>query len=218
MTTIALFHSALGVRHGVHDAAETLQRAGHDVRIVDQYDGRVFDDYNKASEFAGSLGYPALMQIAMDAVSDLPDGFVVAGFSNGGGVAEYIASQRDTAGVVMLSGALPLDVLGVASWPAGVPAQIHYATDDRFRDQAGIDAVAASVRSAGGEVEVFDYPGRGHLFTDETMAADYDPAAAALLWDRVLGFGPLATGWSTEQKVFQAGSGFGLRSATPRPR
>lgn len=40
--SIALFHSVLGVRTGVLDAAARLRAAGHDVQVVDQYDGRVF--------------------------------------------------------------------------------------------------------------------------------------------------------------------------------
>src|SRR5512135_3673085 len=54
MTQIALFHSVLGVRAGVHDAAERLRAAGHDVRVVDQYGGRVFDDYRQAGAYAES--------------------------------------------------------------------------------------------------------------------------------------------------------------------
>ena len=101
MASIALFHSVLGVRQGVLDAAGRLRAAGHDVRVVDQYGGRVFDHYEEASAFAESIGYPVLMQRASDAVQDLPDGFVVAGFSNGGGMSEYVATQRPVAGVLM---------------------------------------------------------------------------------------------------------------------
>lgn len=108
MTSIALFHSVLGVRQGVQDAADRFRQAGHNVRIIDQYGGRVFDDYEEASAFAESIGYPTLMQQAVDAVQDLPDGFVVAGFSNGGGMSEYVATQRPVSGVLMLSGALAL--------------------------------------------------------------------------------------------------------------
>ena len=36
--------------------------------------------------------------------------------------------------------------------------------------------------------EVFDYPGRGHLFTDPSLPDEYDAAAAELLWERVLAF------------------------------
>lgn len=188
MTDIALFHSVLGVRPGVLDAAQRLRAAGHEVLVVDQYEGRVFDDYGEAGTFAATVGYPALMGLAAEAVADLPDGFIVAGFSNGGGMAEFVATERAVGGVVMLSGALPLNMLGVDHWPAGVPAQIHYTVDDPFRSQDMIDAVAAQVRAAGASVEVFDYPGAGHLFTDASMPEEYDEKSAELLWSRVLTF------------------------------
>lgn len=188
MTDVALFHSVLGVRPGVLDAAERLRAEGHDVTVVDQYEGRVFDDYGEADEFARSIGYPALMGLAEEAVRSLPDGFITAGFSNGGGMAEFVATKRPVRGVLMLSGALDLAMIGVDSWPAGVPAQIHYTIEDPFREQKGIDAVAAQVRAAGASVEVFDYPGTGHLFTDSSLLAEYDAAAADLLWSRVLPF------------------------------
>lgn len=96
----------------------------------------------------------------------------------------------------MFSGALPLDMLGVDEWPAGVPAQIHYTVGDPFRRQESVDAVAASVRAAGAPLEVFDYPGDGHLFTDPSLQREHQPAEAALLWQRVLSFAPLTGGES----------------------
>lgn len=187
MTRIALFHSVLGVRPGVHDAAERLRAAGHEVLVVDQYDGRVFDDYEEAGAFSEEIGYPELMGRAVAAVEGEPDGFVAAGFSNGGGMAEYVATARQVGGVVMLSGALPLAMLGVETWPQGVPAQIHYALDDPLRNQEWIDAVAEQVRAVA-TLEVFDYEGSGHLFTDPSLPEEYDAAAATLLWERVLDF------------------------------
>lgn len=80
MTNIALFHSVLGVRPGVAVAADRFRAAGHDVLVVDQYAGRVFDDYNEAGEFAQAIGYPALMERAAEAVQGLSDGFIAAGF------------------------------------------------------------------------------------------------------------------------------------------
>lgn len=192
MTHVALFHSVLGVRPGVADAAERLGAAGHQVLVADLYEGQAFDDYDKASAFVESIGsYPELMRRAAAAVKTLPDGFVAIGFSNGGGIAEYIATQRPVAGVVMISGALPVEMLGAACWPAGVPAQVHYTTGDPFRQQDWVDAVAASVRAADAPIELFDYPGAGHLFTDASLAGEYQPAEAALMWQRVLGFAPL---------------------------
>ena len=192
MTHVALFHSVLGLRPGIDDAAERLRAAGHEVLVVDQYDGEVFDDYERAGAYAASIGYPELMHRALLAVQELPDGFVTMGFSNGGGMAEYVATQRRVAGVVMLSGALPLAMIDVQVWPASVPAQIHYTVDDPFRQPGSAEAVADSVRAAGAAVELFDYPGAGHLFTDASLPDEHQSEQAALLWQRVLAFAPLA--------------------------
>jgi hypothetical protein len=64
--------------------------AGHDVHVIDQYNGRVFDDYEEADAFVKSIGFPALMSAAVEAVSGLPDGFVAMGFSNGAGMATHV--------------------------------------------------------------------------------------------------------------------------------
>jgi dienelactone hydrolase len=188
VSQIALFHSVLGVRRGVLDAAELLRSEGHDVEIVDQYDGQVFDDYEEASAYAADLGYPVLMERAISAVEQLADGFIAAGFSNGGGMSEYVATRRHVAGVLMLSGALPLEMLGTSPWPSGVPAQIHYTLDDPFRQQESIDAVSKAIHSAEAPVEIFDYPGSGHLFTDVSLPLEYDAASSELLWQRVIAF------------------------------
>jgi dienelactone hydrolase len=188
MAHLALFHSVLGIRPGVLEAADRLRAAGHEVLVVDQYDGQVFDDYDEADRFATAIGYPMLMQRAVEAVQCLPDGFIAAGFSNGGGMSEYVATVRPVGGVLMLSGALPVDMLGVEGWPAGVPAQIHYTEHDPFRRQDWIEAVLTQIRSAGASVEVFDYPGSGHLFTDPSLPTEYDQQTSELLWSRVLSF------------------------------
>lgn len=188
MTDIALFHSSFGLRPGIFDAADRLRTDGHQVLVVDQYDGRVFDDYDQAARFVEQVGFPELMRRALQAVQDLPDGFLAAGFSNGGGMAEYVATQRSCSGVLMLSGALPMQLLGADAWPAGVPAQIHYTEDDPRRRQEWIDAVINDVRAAGASVEVFNYPGAGHLFTDPSLADEYDEPSTTLLWQRALAF------------------------------
>lgn len=188
MTDIALFHSVLGVRPGIEEAAERLRAQGHDVLVVDQYDGRVFDDYGEANEFVQSIGFPTLMGLAASAVEGLSDGFIAAGFSNGGGMAEFVATKRAVSGVLMFSGALDLTMIGAGSWPTGVPAQIHYTVEDPFRTQPWIDAVVAQARSAKASIEVFDYPGAGHLFTDPSLTAEYDEQSTDLMWSRVLPF------------------------------
>jgi dienelactone hydrolase len=64
--------------------------------------------------------------------------------------------------------------------------QVHFMRDDPFRDQAEIDGMAADVHAAGAPFELFEYAGAGHLFTDASLPAEYDSAAAEMLWGRVL--------------------------------
>lgn len=188
MAEIALFHSVLGVRPGVVDAANRFRDDGHTVLVIDQYDGEMFDEYEEAGRFAEKIGYPELMRRALAAVAPLADGFVAAGFSNGAGMAEHVATRRVCGGVLLFSGALPLAVLGGAAWRPGTPAQIHYARDDPFHRQEWTDALVAEIRTAGGSVEVFDHPGAGHLFTDPSLPAEYDPQSAEVLRNLALTF------------------------------
>ncbi len=196
MSRIAVFHSALGVRPGVHDAAARLRAAGHEVLVVDQYDGRVFDDYAAAGAYVERVGFPELMARAEAAVAGLPDGFAVLGWSNGAGMAEYVATRRRVAGAVLVSGALPLEVLGASAWPAGVPVQLHGTDGDPFAQREWEAGFLADVEAAGAPVTRFTYAGTGHLFTDASLAAEYDAAATDQLWARVLDFlgGPAARG------------------------
>ncbi len=194
MTLIALFHSVLGVKPGVLAAAEVFRDAGHRVRVVDQYDGRVFDDYAQAGRFAESIGYPALMAAAVDAVADESAPLVAVGFSNGGGMAEFLACSRGGSaggvlGTVQFSGALPLAELHLETWPAATPVQLHYSVGDPFRRDEWIDAFLADVGASGSTAEQFlDYPGDGHLFTDSSLADEFDPLSTSLAFDRALSF------------------------------
>lgn len=128
------------------------------------------------------------MQSALDATSGLPDGFVVAGFSNDGGMAEHVALHRSVAGAVLLSGALPLPFLGASSWPSGVPVQLHYAAADPFRNQEWVDAFQAAVQESGAHLEFHDYPDGGHLFTDASRPQEHAAESAELLWKHVAAF------------------------------
>lgn len=189
MAQIALFHSVLGIRHGVTDAASRLRADGHEVEVIDYYGAhQQFDDYGEASAFVAEVGFPELMRRGLAACESLDDGFIAIGFSNGGGMAEHVALHRPVGGVVMASGALPIAMLGATRWPEGVPAQIHYTTDDPFRDQAWIDAVASAVRESASLDLYVDYPGSGHLFTDESLPSEYDADATARFWSRVRTF------------------------------
>ena len=189
MTTVVLFPSVLGVRRGELEAAERLRAEGHEVLVPDLFDGRVFDDYAAARTFSDELGIEELFGRGLAAVADVPDGFVVGGFSQGSSVAVGVALHRAVSGVLQLSGLNVLEWFGAgAAWPTGVDAQAHQTLHDPFREDEISAQAVRDVEAAAGRLELFDYAGRGHLFTDPTLPAEYDPEATALLWSRVLPF------------------------------
>ncbi len=190
MATVALFPSVLGVRQGVLDAAERLRSDGHEVLVVDLYEGRTFDDYPPAMAFAWEeLGVATLNQRALDAVAGLPQGFVAAGFSLGCIMAVHVATRRSVSGVLMMAGAIPVSALGDdARWPTGVPAQTHSMLDDPWRAEEEVEQAVLDVEAGGARLEVFDYPGAGHLFTDPTLPDEYDRETTELFWSRALAF------------------------------
>lgn len=188
MADIVLFHSVLGPRAGVTDAADRLRAAGHTVYTPDLYRGeRRFDEYDPAIAYQESIGYRELLRRAAADVEQLPTRLVYMGFSAGGASAEWLAATRPGAlACIMLHAALPLHTMKLETWPATVPVQVHFMRDDPYREQAEVDGMAADVRATGAPFELFEYAGAGHLFTDPSLAAEYDSAAAEMLWGRVL--------------------------------
>ena len=79
---------------------------------------------------------------------------------------------------------LPVAEFGEA-WPEDVPVQVHGKEADPFFLE-DLDAARALVDSTD-QAELFLYQGEEHLFADSSLPA-YDPAAAALLTERVLAF------------------------------
>jgi dienelactone hydrolase len=188
MAHIALFHSILGVRPGELDAARRFTEAGHEVRVVDQYEGEVFDDYDDATAFARTVGYHELVARALAATLDMPDKFIAVGFSNGAVMAEYVALQRPVAAVVLVSTAVEMAELGAQAWPADVAVQVHHAMDVQWKEPQQMIDFVGQVQVAGADVEVYDYHAGGHLFTDPSKADEYDEAGAELFFQRALEF------------------------------
>jgi dienelactone hydrolase len=187
---IVLFHSALGLRPGVADAASRLRAAGHVIHTPDLFRGRAwFDDPEPAVRYCRSeLGLTELLGRAREAVAPLPAELVYAGFSLGASFAASLAAGRPGArAAFLLSGCPAPEAVGAARWPADVPVQIHRMTDDPWMDSSSVRRLVAFVRAGGGRCVVNDYAGSGHLFADPDLP-DFEPAAANLLWQRTLAF------------------------------
>lgn len=190
MAEVVLFHSVLGLRPGVLEAAERMEAAGHKVHVPDLYDGHPpFDTYEPAMQLQEQIGFAELSRRAEAAVADLPNNLVYAGFSMGVAPAEMLAAKRAGArGALLIAGANSLQWFGVEAWPGTVPVQVHYATDDPYREQDELQAFAAAVQSSGAPYVLFEYPVSGHLFTDPGLGDEYHAQSADLLYTRVLEF------------------------------
>jgi dienelactone hydrolase len=135
--------------------------------------------------FARETGFGALAERGAEAAEGIRPDIVYAGFSFGVMVAQRLAQTRAGArGALLMYSCIPVSEFGEA-WPAGVPVQVHGKEGDEFFLE-DIDAARALVESSD-EAELFLYPGTEHLFADSSLSA-FDPAAAALLTERVLAF------------------------------
>jgi dienelactone hydrolase len=190
MADVLLFHSVLGPRPGVAEAAERFRAAGHTVHTPDFFGGRTFDDYPAAFGWVESMGgIPELIERTKAVVADLPPDLVYAGFSLGGVSAELLAATRPGAkGLVLFHAAIPVEEFETPQWPSSVPVQVHYATEDPFREQPELEAFERAVHASGAPYELFDYPVSGHLFTDRSLPDEFDEESAEQLYGRVLAF------------------------------
>ena len=185
MTTILLFHHALGQTSGFLGFADELRAAGHTVYTPDLFEGKTFDTVDDGVGHAREVGFDVIGKRGTDAAAGLPEDLVYAGFSLGAMPAQELAQTRPGAkGALLYHSGIPSSEFG-GPWPGSVPLQIHIMENDPWAEE---DIPAA--KELAGEAddgELFLYPGTGHLFADPS-GPDYDEGAAKLLMERTLGF------------------------------
>jgi dienelactone hydrolase len=182
---VALFHSVLGRRLAVLDAADRLRAAGHAVIAPDLYAGQAAATADAGFALCDRIGWPVIIGRARQALAGMPAETVLAGLSMGASVVAALLGERPrTAGLLLLHNTGGGGAEGIRP---GLPAQLHIAEPDVYQPAAEIVSWEQAVTDAGGAVSVFRYPRAGHLFTD-AGTPDYDGAASALAWQRSLSF------------------------------
>ena len=185
MTEVLLYHHVQGLTAGVRSFADELRQAGHTVHTPDLFDGHTFDTIEEGMASARDAGFGALAERGVAAAQEIRPDVVYAGFSFGVMIAQQLAQTRPGArGALLMYSCLPVSEFGEA-WPANVPVHVHGKEADPFflEDLEAAQALVDSTEHA----ELFLYPGEEHLFADSSLPA-YDPAAAAMLTERVLTF------------------------------
>ena len=189
MSSVLLFHHALGLTAGVITFANTLRAAGHTVHTPDLFDGRTFDSIEAGMAHVGELGFDAVRERGVRTADDLSADLVYVGFSLGVVAAQTLAQTRPGArGAILCYSCLPVSgEWAICPWPAAVPVQIHgMDADPIFVGEGDIDAAREIVATAS-DATLFLYPGNQHYFADSSLASS-DAGATKLLTRRVLGF------------------------------
>lgn len=186
MATVILLHSALGLTSQVRDWAESLETEGHTVHTPDLFAGRTFTDVDSAVDFAdGEGGAAAFVPAALTALNQVRGPVVLAGFSLGAAVAQLVAMKEERVrALVLMHSVLAPAWLEVDSWPERLSAQAHFSEGDEWVEA---DEVAALVEFAGDALEVFTYPGDGHLFAFDGWH-EYDEDSSHRMYERVSDF------------------------------
>lgn len=180
-----LFHSTYGLRPAVHEAADRLRAAGHQVQVPDLFEGRTFETVEEGMAHRDEIGRDELLKRAVLASAPYSDQGLVYGFSFGGSVAQHLALADEKArGLLLLHGTADLEEDTAVD---ELPVQLHIADPDPFETHDWLTAWYLRMQRAGADVEVHRYPGAGHLFTDPGLD-DYDAEAAEQTWRVALAF------------------------------
>ena len=185
MAEVVLFHHIQGLTDGVRALAGDLQVSGHTVHTPDLFEGRTFRSIQDGLAHVSEVGHEIIVQRGLDAAAAVPHsaGLVYGGLSFGAGIAQRLAqTTADARGALLLESCLPEAEFG--TWPSGLPAQIHGMVGDEFFAE---DLPAARALTEHEHVELYEYAGDGHLFSDPSVET-YAPQAYAQMLGRLLAF------------------------------
>lgn len=192
--TVVLLHHVRGLTPGVLALAERLREGGHRVVTPDLFEGQLPASTEAGFALVEETGQEELgrrADAAVEAMGPVPGGIVWAGISWGAALAQERAQTRpDSRGALLYESFVSLTApWAFGPWPQDVPAQVHGMSEDPFFAHEGdLEAAREAAGSVGDHlVEVFEYPGDRHLFTDSSLPS-HDSAATEQVLARSLGF------------------------------
>ena len=190
---IIVLHSWWGLTQFFRDVCDRLADEGFVALAPDLHgDDRTADTPDEAEALLASTDpnrTAGLLVSSMSALSRMPatpDGPVgILGFSMGASWGLWAATRfpDQVAAVSAYYGSQDMDFA-----PATAKFQGHFAEHDEFESDDSVNYLEAQLRLTGHDVDFHRYPGTGHWFAESDRVAAFDPAAAALAWDRTTGF------------------------------
>jgi len=173
----------MGVTPGLRGIAGDLEVLGHQVEVVDLYDGASFTSLDEGIAHAESVGFDQLIERGLSAVDPSATGIVVVGFSLGVLPAQKLAQTHAGVSGAFLCDAV-VDPVHFGSWPEGIRAEVHLVADDEFVAE---DLEAGRTLATHDGVDLTVHPGSGHLMVDPS-SPDFDQATSQRIIDRLQAF------------------------------
>jgi len=188
---VLVLHAWWGLTDVFKETCERLARAGFVAFAPDLFRGAAATTIEQAQNLAEHADYEATQATALAALAFLRqhpavtgDAAGVVGFSFGAAYALLLSAlaPRDVAAVVLFYGSYAIDFGAARAAYLG-----HFAENDEYEPPEEMSHTEDNIRAAGRDVAFYTYPGTRHWFF-EPNRPEYDPAAAALAWDRTLDF------------------------------
>lgn len=191
---VLVLHAWWGLNDTIKAVCTRLADAGFTAFAPDLYHGQVARTIPDAEALAQALDarYPQARAEVADAAAFLSErvdqssrGLAVIGFSLGAFYALdlSVSAPELVHSVVLFYGAGDGDFSRARAAYLG-----HFAENDPYEPQAGVDALEEALKQAGRPVTFYRYGGMGHWFFEPDRPDTYDPAAANLAWERTLAF------------------------------
>jgi len=191
---VLVLHAWWGLNDTIKAVCTRLADAGFTAFAPDLYHGQVARTIPDAEALAQALDarYPQARAEVADAAAFLSErvdqssrGLAVIGFSLGAFYALdlSVSAPELVHSVVLFYGAGDGDFSRARAAYLG-----HFAENDPYEPQAGVDALEEALKQAGRPVTFYRYSGTGHWFFEPDRPDAYDPAAASLAWERTLAF------------------------------
>lgn len=191
---VLVLHAWWGLNSTTKTFCERLAEAGFVAFAPDLYHGRVTDQIAEAEALAAALDenvnqarddLAAATAFLRQRAGSADSGVAVIGFSLGAFYALdlSVAAPDVIRAVVLFYGTGPGDFSRSKAAYLG-----HFAEADEFEPPSSVDGLEAALRRAGRPVTFHRYSNAGHWFCEPDRVQAYNPAAAALAWDRTIAF------------------------------
>ena len=191
---VLVLHAWWGLNDTMKTICRRLAESGFVAFAPDLYHGKVTDSIAGAETLAKALNknfqqaqaeIAAATRFLSGRVGQSERGLAVIGFSLGASYALDLAAAdpEHIRSAVIFYGTSDDDYSSSRAAFLG-----HFAENDEFEPQAGVDALEASLKRSGRPVTFYRYAGLGHWFFEPDRTQAYNQAAADLAWERTLAF------------------------------